>query len=53
MEGQPHLRYDLEPWHASGNPKWYEMHSGQHERWYLPPETYREDLKDTFIYNTI
>ena len=53
MEGQPHLRYDLEPWHASGNPKWYELHSGQHERWYLPPESYREDLKDTFIYNTI
>lgn len=53
MKDQPHLRYDLEPWHASGNPKWYEMHSGKHERWYLPSETYRDDLKDKFIYSTI
>lgn len=52
MKGQPHLRYDLEPWHASGNPKWFEMHKGKHERWYLPPETYRQDMQDMFVYRT-
>jgi len=53
MKDQPHLRYDLEPWHASGNPKWYELHPGKHERWYLPPETYREELKGNWIYRTV
>lgn len=52
MPNQPHLRYDLEPWHASGNPKWYEMHSGPHQRWYLPPETYRVDVEDLWVYRT-
>ena len=49
---QPHLRYDLECWQGSGQPKWFDFHPGQHERWYLPPETYREDLKDVWTYNT-
>jgi hypothetical protein len=35
------LRFDLEIWHGSGNPKWYDMHPGERGRWYLPPETYR------------
>jgi len=52
MPNQPHLRYDLEPWHASGNPKWFEMHPGPHQRWYKSPETYREDSKDRWVYNT-
>ena len=52
MPNQPHLRFDLEPWHASGNPKWFEMHPGPHQRWYKSPETYREDSKDRWIYNT-
>ena len=52
MANQPHLRFDLELWHASGNPKWYELHSGQDQRWYLPPEAYREDMKESFIYST-
>ena len=49
---QPHMRYDVECWNGSGNPKWYELHTGQHERWYSPPEAYREDLDKMFIYNT-
>ena len=53
MKGQPHLRYDLEQWHSSGDPKWYEMHSGGHERWYLPQETYRQTNNDMFIYSTV
>jgi hypothetical protein len=53
MINQPHLRFDLEPWHASGNPKWYELHPGQPQRWYLPPEAYREDLKNSFVYSTV
>lgn len=52
MKGQPHLRFDLEQWHSSGNPKWYEMHSGGHGRWYMPPETYRHDLEDRWVYST-
>lgn len=52
MPNQPHLRFDLEPWHASGNPKWYELNPGKHERWYLPPETYRKELQDTWVYST-
>ena len=52
MPNQPHLRFDLEPWHSSGNPKWFELNPGKHQRWYLPPETYRQDLQDTFVYNT-
>jgi len=52
MPNQPHLRYDLEPWHASGNPKWFEMHPGPHQRWYWSPESYRSDLKDRWVYKT-
>ena len=52
MPNQPHLRFDLEPWHASGNPKWFEMHPGPHQRWYWPPESYRSDLKDRWVYKT-
>ena len=52
FEGQPHLRYDLECWHGSGNPKWFDLHPGEHERWYLPPETYRKDKEDFWIYRT-
>lgn len=50
---QPHMRFDAECWNGSGNPKWYELNPGPHERWYSPPETYREDLKDKFVYRTI
>ena len=52
MPNQPHLRYDLEPWHASGNPKWFEMHSGTHQRWYSSSESYRSDLQDKWVYRT-
>lgn len=50
--GQPHHRYDLECWHGSGNPKWYDMNPGPSDRWYLPPEAYREDMKEVFVYRT-
>lgn len=50
--GQPHLRYDLECWHGSGDPKYFDLHPGQHERWYLAPETYRDDMKDVWVYRT-
>lgn len=49
FEGQPHHRYDLECWHGSGNPRWYDLHPGESNRWYSPPELYRNDL---FIYRT-
>jgi hypothetical protein len=52
FENQPHHRYDLECWHGSGEPKWFEMHQGLSDRWYLPPSTYRNDLNSTWIYNT-
>jgi len=52
MDKQPHLRYDIECWHGSGNPKWFDLHPGEHERWYLPPETYRKDKEDFWIYRT-
>jgi hypothetical protein len=42
--GQPHHRYDLECWHGSGNPKWYDMHPGEDNRWYSPPNNYRNDI---------
>ena len=32
---QPHHRFDLECWHGSGNPKWYDMDPGERNRWYL------------------
>ena len=40
--GQPHHRFDYECWIGSGDPKWYDMHPGQDNRWYLPRETYAE-----------
>lgn len=40
-----HHRFDYECWPGSGNPKWYEMHPGTIDRWYLPTETYREDVR--------
>lgn len=43
----PHHRFDYECWPGSGNPKWYEMHSGPIDRWYLPIETYREDIRSS------
>jgi len=52
FEGQPHHRFDLECWHGSGNPKWYDMHPGEDNRWYLPPENYRTDIEQTFVYRT-
>lgn len=42
--GQQHHRYDAECWNGSGKPKWFDIHPGQRDRWYLPPETYRTDL---------
>lgn len=48
--GHPyHHRYDLEYWHGSGNPKWYDMHPGAYPgeknfRWLQPAHTYRNDL---------
>lgn len=36
------LRFDLEIWHGSGNPKWYDMNPGERGRWYLSHETYRQ-----------
>jgi hypothetical protein len=52
FEGQPHHRFDLECWHGSGNPKWYEMHPGPDGRWYSPPSEYRDDLKGMIVINT-
>lgn len=53
FEGQPHLRYDLEIWHGSGNPNAYDMHKdSRYQCWYETPQSYREDMKDLFIYNT-
>ena len=52
FEGQPHHRFDLECWHGSGNPNAYDMHPGETNRWYLPPETYRDDMKETFTYRS-
>jgi hypothetical protein len=34
-------RYDPEVWSGSGNPKFYDLHPGSHNRWALPPHTYR------------
>ena len=52
MKNQPHLRYDLEVWQSTGKPNWFEMHTGSHNRWYLPPEDYRDDLNDVWRYTT-
>jgi hypothetical protein len=52
FQGQPHHRFDLECWHGSGNPKWYDMHPGEDNRWYLPPENYRTDVEQIFEYRT-
>ena len=41
---QPHHRFDWECWHGSGNPRAYDLHPGVDNRWYLPPETYRNDV---------
>jgi hypothetical protein len=41
FSGQPHHRYDYECWHGSGNPNAYDMHPGPDNRWYWPPELYR------------
>jgi hypothetical protein len=45
FEGQDNLRYDLEYWHGSGKPKYFDLHPGPDKRWYCLPETYRHDLK--------
>jgi hypothetical protein len=42
--GQQHHRYDAECWNGSGKPKWYDIHPGPRDRWYLPPEFYRKDM---------
>jgi hypothetical protein len=41
FSGQPHHRFDYECWHGSGNPKAYDMHPGPDNRWYWPPQLYR------------
>ncbi len=38
IEEQPHHRFDLECWHGSGAPNAYDMHPGETNRWYLPPD---------------
>lgn len=43
FSGQPHHRYDYECWHGSGNPKAYDLHPGPDNRWYWPPQLYRND----------
>lgn len=35
------LRFDLEIWHGSGKPKWFDLHPGEHNRWYATPDAYR------------
>jgi len=52
FDTEPHHRYDVEVWHGSGKPKFFEMHPGPDRRWYEPPESYREDLKDIWVYRT-
>jgi len=52
FSGQPHHRYDLECWHGSGNPKAYDMHPGEVNRWYYPPQAYRNDMKEVITFNT-
>lgn len=53
FEGQPHLRYDLEIWHGSGKPNAYDMDkNSKYHCWYQPPQSYREDMKDFFVYST-
>jgi hypothetical protein len=52
FEEQPHLRFDVECWNGSGNPKYFDLHPGEDNRWYSPPENYREDLKNIFVYRT-
>jgi hypothetical protein len=49
---EPHHRFDVEVWHGSGKPKFYDLHPGPDRRWYWPPEAYREDLKDIWVYRT-
>lgn len=44
FEGQDNLRYDLEYWHGSGKPKWFDLHPGEIRRWYSAPEAYRTNL---------
>lgn len=47
---QPHLRFDLEIWHGSGNPKAYNIDPNSYDRcWYNPPNHYRNDI---WTYNT-
>jgi hypothetical protein len=52
FSGQPHHRFDWECWHGSGQPNAFDLHPGPGNRWYLPPEAYREDMKDMFIYRS-
>jgi hypothetical protein len=52
FDGQPHHRFDLECWHGSGNPKWYEMNPGPDRRWYNPPAAYRRDMQGMIVINT-
>jgi len=47
FDNQGHHRYDLEYWHGSGDPKWFDMHPGKFPgekdfRWLNSPDTYRE-----------
>jgi hypothetical protein len=52
FEGQPHMRFDSECWHGSGNPKWYDMHPGPDRRWYWTPSQYRNDMSETITFDT-
>lgn len=35
------IRYDVEIWHGSGNPNWFDLHPGPHNRWYSKINSYR------------
>ncbi|CAB4133358.1 hypothetical protein UFOVP250_141 [uncultured Caudovirales phage] len=50
FDTEPHHRFDVEVWHGSGKPKFFDIHPGPDKRWYWPPEAYRADLTDKWIY---
>lgn len=50
FDTEPHHRFDVEVWHGSGKPKFFDLHPGKDRRWYEPPESYRDDLKDVWVY---
>ena len=52
FETQPHHRFDVEVWHGSGKPNFYDIHPGADRRWYSPPEDYRDDLRNIWTYRT-